>query len=296
MRSLPAALQDHLESGATTLCWCWRITRNDGVAFGFTDHDRELAFDETSFEAVSGFTGTEIAGAVGLNVDAMEVETALQSDRLTEEDLVAGRYDNARIEIWRVNWAALDQRVLIRYGNLGEVSRGRHYFKAEVRGLAHELQQAQGRIIQYACDADLGDARCKVDLDSASFKGSGAVAAMDEDPRRFTASGLGGFANDFFTRGLLRFTSGANEGLTAEVKTHIKKSGAVTIILWQKMPNAIAVDDAFTVTAGCDKSHRTCRLKFSNYANYRGFPHVPGTDFALSYVRKSDKNDGGGLT
>jgi uncharacterized phage protein (TIGR02218 family) len=295
VRSLPAALQDHLDTGATTLCWCWRITRNDGVGFGFTDHDRELTFDETAFEAVSGFTGTEIAGAVGLNVDAMEVETALQSDRLTEDDLIAGLYDNALIEIWRVNWDAPEQRVLIRYGNLGEVSRGRHYFKAEVRGLAHALQQAQGRIIQYACDADLGDARCKVDLDSAAFKGSGAVAAVDDDPRRFTASGIGGFANDFFTRGLLRFTSGANDGLTAEVKTHLNKSGTVTLVLWQAMPNAIAVNDAFTVTAGCDKAHSTCRKKFGNYANYRGFPHVPGTDFALSYVRKSDKNDGGRL-
>lgn len=295
MRSLPTALQDHLDSGATTLCWCWRITRNDGVAFGFTDHDRALTFDETEFEAVSGFTGTEIAGAVGLNVDSMEVKTALQSDRLTEDDLIAGVFDNALIEIWRVNWAEPEQRVLMRYGNLGEVSRGRHYFKAEVRGLAHELQQAQGRIIQYACDADLGDARCKVDLDGPGFKGTGTVASVGQDPRRFDVSGIGSFGNDFFTRGLMRFTSGANLGLAMEVKTHLKRSGTVTIILWQKMPHAIAAGDGFTVTAGCDKTHKTCRLKFNNYANYRGFPHVPGTDFALSYVRKSDKNNGGRL-
>lgn len=53
MRALPAGLQSHLDSGATTLCWCWRITRNDGVAFGFTDHDRDLQFDGTSFEAAT---------------------------------------------------------------------------------------------------------------------------------------------------------------------------------------------------------------------------------------------------
>ena len=50
MRALSAGLQDHLNSGATTLCWCWRITRNDGTAFGFTDHDRDIAFDGTLFE------------------------------------------------------------------------------------------------------------------------------------------------------------------------------------------------------------------------------------------------------
>jgi hypothetical protein len=77
VRALPTGLQSHLDSGATTLCWCWRITRNDGVAFGFTDHDRDLLFDGTSFEAASGFTGTEISGAVGLNVDTLDVESAI---------------------------------------------------------------------------------------------------------------------------------------------------------------------------------------------------------------------------
>ncbi len=104
MRALPAGLQSHLDSGATTLCWCWRVTRNDGVAFGFTDHDRDLQFDGTSFEAASGFTGTEIAGAVGLNVDTLDVESAITSDRLSEDDLAAGLFDNALIEIFRVNW------------------------------------------------------------------------------------------------------------------------------------------------------------------------------------------------
>ena len=201
MTALPAGLQSHLDTGATTLCWCWRITRNDGVDFGFTDHDQDLMFDGTSFEAASGFTGTEISGAVGLNVDTLDVESAITSDRLSEDDLVAGLFDNALIEIFRVNWQDTEQRVLMRTGNLGEVSRGATHFKAEVRGLAHELQQPKGRIIQFACDADLGDQRCTVDLDVPAFKGTGAVTAV-ADQRTFTVSGLGTFAEDWFTRGL----------------------------------------------------------------------------------------------
>ena len=155
MRVLSAGLQDHLDTGATTLCWCWRVTRNDGVKFGFTDHDRDLVFDGTSFEAATGFTGTELEGAVGLNVDTLDVEGALKSDRLNEADLLAGLFDNALIEIYRVNWQGPAQRVLMRYGNLGEVSRSRHHFRCEIRGLAHELQQPKGRIVQFGCDADL---------------------------------------------------------------------------------------------------------------------------------------------
>ncbi len=66
MKSLPPALQAHLDTGATTLGWCWRLTRRDGTMLGFTDHDRDLAFDATTFAAATGFTATEIKDAVGL--------------------------------------------------------------------------------------------------------------------------------------------------------------------------------------------------------------------------------------
>lgn len=292
MRVLSSGLQDHLDTGATTLCWCWRITRNDGAAFGFTDHDRDLSFDGTSFEAVSGFTGTEISGAVGLNVDTLDVEGALKSERLSEADLVAGLLDNALIEIYRVNWAEPDERVLMRYGNLGEVARGQHHFRCEVRGLAYELQQPKGRIIQYGCDAELGDGRCKINLDQAAFRSNaGAVAALGSSPRSFTASGLDAYASNWFTRGLVTWLTGANAGRPAEVMVHAKSSG-VTIELWQSPAEDIAEGDTFRIVAGCDKQFSTCRAKFANTANFRGFPRVPGNDFMLSVASRGGNNDG----
>ncbi|MGV1013710.1 MAG: DUF2163 domain-containing protein [Methyloceanibacter sp.] len=296
MKALSSGLQDHLASGATTLCWCWRITRNDGIAFGFTDHDRDLSFDGTNFEAATGFTGTEIAGAVGLNVDSLDVEGALKSERLNEAELAAGLYDNALIEIYRVNWAAPAERVLMRYGNLGEVARSRHHFRAEVRGLAHELQQPKGRIVQYACDADLGDARCKVNLDQPAFRSdAGVVAALGASPRQFGAGGLGGYANNWFTRGLITWLTGANAGLKAEVRVHSASGGTVMIELWQRPAEPVAPGDSFRIVAGCDKQFATCREKFANTANFRGFPHVPGNDFMLSVATRDGNNDGGSL-
>jgi uncharacterized phage protein (TIGR02218 family) len=293
MRVLPAGLQDHLDTGATTLCWCWRITRNDGTRLGFTDHDRDLAFDGTSFEASTGFTGTEIAGSVGLNVDTLDVEGALKSERLNEGDLVAGLYDNALIEIYRVNWSDPSQRVLMRYGNLGEVSRGQHHFSCEVRGLAHELQQPKGRIIQFACDADLGDARCKVDLELEGFRtNDAAVASLTPSPRLFAASGLDAYANGWFSRGLLTWLTGANAGRAVQVRVHSKDSSSVKIELWQRMAETIAVGDHFRIVAGCDKQLSTCKEKFGNVANFRGFPHVPGNDFMLSVASRQGRNDG----
>lgn len=217
----------------------------------------------------------------------------MQSERLNEADLAAGLFDNALIEIYRVNWADPEQRVLMRYGNLGEVARGQHHFRCEVRGLAHELQQPKGRIIQYGCDAELGDGRCKIDLDQAAYSTeAGVVAALGASPRSFTASGLGAYANNWFTRGLVTWLSGANQGRPAEVKLHAKSSSGVTIELWQRPAEDIAEGDTFRIVAGCDKQFSTCRAKFANTANFRGFPHVPGNDFMLKVASRTDRNDG----
>ncbi|HWK39050.1 MAG TPA: DUF2163 domain-containing protein, partial [Hyphomicrobium sp.] len=231
MKSLSPELQAHLDGGATTLCWCWRLTRADGVKLGFTDHDRDLIFEGTTFEAAAGFTASEMRDSIGLSVDNLEVSSALSSDRLAEADLAAGLYDDARVEIFRVNWAEPEQRVLMRAGSLGEVRRAGLSFTAEVRGLAHYLQQPKGRLYQFTCDADLGDRRCSISLDAPTYKGEGVIVAA-ASTRRFTASGLSAFADGWFARGLLTFTSGAADGQAVEVRSHTNVNGTVTLELW----------------------------------------------------------------
>lgn len=278
MRSLPPLLQSRLESGATTLAWCWRITPRAGTALGFTDHDQDITFDGTVFEAATGFTASEIRSGVGLAVDNLEVESALSSASLSEPALVAGDFDDAAIEIFRVDWTAPAARVLVRRGSLGEVRRSGTAFAAEVRGLTHYLQQPQGRVYQSACDAELGDQRCGIDLSSPLYRASAVVlAAIDE--RTLSTAGLGSFADGWFTRGLIVFTSGANSGRRVEIKRHALSAGSATLELWQAPGAPISAGDGFTVTAGCDKQFATCRARFANAANYRGFPHMPGNDF-----------------
>jgi uncharacterized phage protein (TIGR02218 family) len=278
MRTLPSALASSLASGVTTLCWCWRISPRGRAALGFTDHDRDLVFDGTVFEAASGFTASEIRETVGLSVDNLEVESALSSDRLTETDLAAGDFDDAAVEIYRVDWTDPASRVLVRRGSIGEVRRTGSTFAAEVRGLAHYLQQIKGRVFQFSCDAELGDRRCGIDLASAQFRAEGVVSARFGD-RMFAASTLGGFSDGWFTRGLLTFLTGDNAGRAVEVKRHRQNGSEATFELWQPPGEAIADGVTFAVTAGCDKQHTTCRSKFANAVNYRGFPHMPGNDF-----------------
>ena len=291
MKSLPSGLQAHLDSGTTTLSWCWKITRSDGAVFGFTDHDLSLSFAGTTYEPESGFVPSEIRAAQDFSVDAQDVEGALSSDRITETDILDGRWDNAEVEVWRVNWAATDQRVQMRRGNLGDIRRGRTSFVAEVRSLAHWLNQTVGRTYQFSCDADLGDTRCGVNLSSPLRSATGTVAMLSGG-RGFTSAALGSFATDTFTLGVITWTSGANAGRKAEIASFV--GGAVT--LFEAPVRPIAVGDAFLVTAGCDKQFPTCAAKFGNGVNFRGFPHMPGEEAVLRYPNQGDANNGAPLT
>lgn len=284
MKTISPALQAHLDSGITTLCWCWRLTRKDGVAQGFTDHDRDLTLDGTLFEASAGFTASDITDSLGLSVDNLEVTGAISSASLGEDDLSAGRYDDAAVEIFRVNWQDPAQRVLMRTGSLGEVRRAGNAFSAEVRGLAHYLQQPKGRLYQYTCDANVGDERCGLNLDLPAYKGTAAIASVIS-PRKFKITGVDGFETGFFTRGLASFTSGPSAGLKIEIKAHVKTAASVTIELWSDAQGPPVAGNMLTLTAGCDKRIDTCRARFANAVNFRGFPDMPGNDFVTKVAR-----------
>jgi uncharacterized phage protein (TIGR02218 family) len=281
VRVIPPALQSKLNVGVTTLCRCWVIERADGVTQGFTDHDEDVVLGAVTCHANSGLTGSEVTQKLGLAADTSELSGALTDDALNEADLAAGHYDGAAVEIWLVDWSEPALRVLLAKGTLGEVRRDGSVFTAEVRGLSDRLSQNSGRLFTATCSADLGDGRCTIDLNDPVFRGTGVVISP-ASRSTFTASGLDDFEDGWFTAGKLTFTNGANSGLSVEVKSH-RKAGSVSLLLWQAMPEPIAAGNTFIVTAGCDKRFETCRNRFNNAVNFRGFPHIPGNDFVIAH-------------
>lgn len=282
MRSIPTALQSKLDAGVTTLARCWVLTRRDGVVHGFTDHDEDVVIGDITCRAGTGFTASEATSRFDLSVANAEISGALADSSLSEADLAAGRYDAARIETWLVDWSEPALQVLTARGSLGEVKREGPAFTAELRGLADLLSQESGRLYTAKCNADLGDKRCRIDLTHPMFRGGGIVSAIT-GTSMFVAGGLDGFAADWFSAGRLSWSSGANAGLSIEIKEHRVEQGHAVLSLWQAMAEPMAVGDAFVLTAGCDKSFAMCRDRFSNSGNFRGFPHIPGNDFVMSY-------------
>jgi len=282
MRSIPSALQAKLDSGVTTLAHCWVLRRRDGAVQGFTDHDEDIVLDGVTCRAGTGFTASEATSRFDLSVANVEISGALADASLSEADLAAGRYDAAEVATWLVDWREPSLRLLTARGTLGEVRREGAAFTAELRGIADLLSQESGRFYNARCNADLGDSRCRVDLAAAALRGSGTVGAVT-GASMFVATGLSGVAADVFSAGRLTWSSGANAGLAVEVKQHRVAGGQAVLSLWQAMPEPLAAGDAFVVTAGCDKRFATCRDRFANALNFRGFPHIPGNDFVISY-------------
>lgn len=291
-RTIPESLQTHLSSGTTTLCWCYKFERVDGGILGFTDHDKNLTVDGVLYEALTGFNATEFHESVGLNIDNQDIEGAIRSDRVSEDDIASGAYDNCKVTIYRVNWNQVTDFVAVKVGSIGQITRYTSYFKAEFRGLAHFLQQPKGRSYQFSCDVDLGSPRCGVNL--TAWRSSGTVGAV-VDVRMFTVTGaLVSFAKGVFTRGKITWTSGNNAGLSVEIKAHlIDNAGNVTVEIWQEAPKDVSVGDAFNIEAGCDKQPVTCRDRFANFINFQGFPYIPGQDYAADYGTRSDANADG---
>jgi uncharacterized phage protein (TIGR02218 family) len=293
MKTLSSGFAAHIAQGVTTLAWCWKLARTDGTIMGFTDHDQDLAFDGVSYLSSSGFTASQMQSSLGLAVDNLEVAGAISAAQITEEDILAGLLDKAAIEIWRVNWTDTSQRQIVRKGTLGQVKRGQQAFQAEIRGLAQALNQPVGESFEFACDADLGDPRCTVDLTDPLLNGTGTVTAFT-DSRRFTASGLGAFADAWFSGGKLTWLTGANEGRGMEVKRQGLSVSTASIELWQMMSDAVEIGDTFKITAGCDKQFATCKAKFDNVLNFRGHGlRIPGNDSITSYPSSTQPMDGG---
>ncbi len=286
------ALQAHLQSGLTTVCRCWAITRKDGQVFGFTDHDMELRFDGLAFRASTGLTAAAIEQATGLSIDNSEAMGALSDASVREDDIEAGRFDGAEVRAWLVNWAAPEQRVLQFRGSIGELRRAGGAFHAELRGLTDLLNRPLGRIYQKPCTAVLGDAACRFAVSLPGYQVEAEVSGFDGGT---SLRLLGGASSDeaWFERGRLDVTSGSANGLWGSIKQDRRTEDGREITLWASIGGGLAVGDQVRLIAGCDKRMETCRLKFNNFLNFQGFPDLPGEDWVMAVPKKGNANTGG---
>lgn len=271
-KQLSSQLQAHYEGDKHTLARLWKLTRSDGQVFAFTDHDASITYDAVTYAPSSVFDASTIDTSADLNVDNLEAKGLLDNEGITSEELEAGIWDGAEVEIVEVNYEDLTMgHNPLRFGTIGEVERAGLTYKAELRGLMHKMQNSICRTVKPSCDATLGDDRCGVDLEALRVSGEVTVATSN---RVFTTDVTG---SNTYTYGVLTWTTGLNDGLSMEVKSH----ATAVMTLQLAMPYLVQVGDEFTITPGCDKTKAICIATFDNVINFRGFSFVPGQDKVL---------------
>ncbi len=292
MSDMHPGLLEHLQSCATTVCRAWDITREDGVVMGFTDHDGNLAFDGLTYRADTGLNALALQQTTGLSVDNTEALGALRDSAIREDEIEAGRYDNAEVRAWLLNWQDVNQRQLLFRGTIGEIRRSGEAFEAELRGLTQVLNLAMGRVYQRPCSAVLGDSRCTFDLNDPEFSQTLSLARI-EDRRVFHFEGLAGFDENWFQLGRLLVVSGTAEGLSGMIKRDRMEQDIRVIELWHPIRADVQIGDQIRLEAGCDKRFGTCRNKFDNLLNYQGFPDIPGDDWSITDPTRAGRLNGG---
>lgn len=257
----------------TTLAFCWRLDRLDGVTLGLTSHDRDVWFDALRYRAAPGLVPSALDRSATLEPDTIELTGALTSHLLRPDDLALGRWDGARLQLWAINWESPDDDPLrLAAGQLGAVTLEGTRFQVELNGRAAALDRDATETTSPYCRAQLGDTRCRVPMAGrvllAQLVGQDGARLMIDQP----------VMPGEYAFGRLRWLDGPRAGLTEMILENDTR--AVTLI---DVGDADVVGRRVELTQGCDRRFATCTSRFANGANFRGEPHMPGNDLLVRY-------------
>lgn len=261
---------------------CWKIKRQDGTLYYYTDHDDLIVYDGATYTPIDAGSPSNYRQNSNLSPANIDFDMVFGSTSGKDSELRSGLYDYAEVWTFKINWADLTTATGIvkqAYGRLGEVEIRDNQARIELRSLTQLLAVPIGRIYTPECNASLGDSRCQVTSSSTVYTRTGTVDAVT-DNRTFTATGdAAGQIDNFYNYGKVTFTSGDNNGLVIQVQDY---TTANVFKLYESAPYTLSTGVTFSAVAGCDRRFETCKTRFNNKDNFRGFPHIPGMDKALT--------------
>lgn len=268
MKPVSDSLKQHLSQPLTTIATCCYIKRLDGMVLGFTDCDQSIHFEGVVYSPKAGFSPSAVYSGDNFTVDELEIESVLDHDAVSREDLIAGLYDHAEILIFLVNYTDVSMgKLVLRSGWIGEVVCKGGLFIAEIRGMKQRLSSTVGKLYSSSCRANFGDHQCNVDLEPFTFFGqvtSSQSRSVFYDNTRLEEGA-------FFDNGIVTFISGLNINISMEVKQY---GGEGEINLFFPMPYDIQNGDQYKIIAGCNKSFKACSSRFNNAINFQGEPFM----------------------
>lgn len=311
MKSIPIALQSHLDQDATTLCLLLRVRTKDGTVYGFTNLDADVVYNPATVDpggtgddwgsathrADNGFTPERLQASADLNVDNTDLQGWVSDTGITEQQIRAGLFDYAQVRVYRVNYMDLTLgHELVMSGTCGETQYTATGWKTEFRSISQQLKQPVCQLYSLTCRARFGSKTigtggeqpeerkpCGKDWTWAGYTVTGVDT--DEPDRIFTASAMAE-ATDYYRLGVVRWLTGSNAGAQMEVDANA--AGEVTLSL--PIAYDVEVGDTFEIRKDCSKlwddADNGCLFHWgSERANhFRGEPDIPIADAGASQI------------
>lgn len=285
MKTVSAPLLAHLQAGGPfVMADLYTVTLASGEAFHWADFDQDVVHPVNGYTYVA--TGPVLSrgktrSVIGVNVDTLDVSLYGRSSDLIDglpllSAARAGAFDGARLVLERAFLSPAPTAVGVIHlfsGRFADVSLSRTEMQVRINSDAEAFNvQLPRNIYQPGCIHTLYDAGCglaRATWGLSSSVGSGSTAAAIN-------CGLSQAAG-WFTRGYIKFTSGALLGVERTVKQYAPGS----IGLFLPLPAPPAIGDTFIAYPGCDKLQATCSGKFANLPQFRGCPYIPVPETAL---------------
>ena len=258
---------------------CLRIVLTTGSPIYLTHHVRDLTMGGHTYLSTSGYDFSGYSAQANLSPAMFEISGIAGLAGIGFDEIASGLFDGARAYLFATTWRTpVEDEEPITASFLGKTTLRDERYVIEEMALIDALNQSVGKTYAAACPKAFGGteyAGCKRDLAAITVTGTLTAVTSNAIMRDSTRSE----AADWFGAGTLQFTSGTNAGLRPlEIKSYAADG---TITTHEPFHYAPAIGDAYLLIPGCRKRLADCRDKWSNVANFGGFPHIPlGSSYA----------------
>lgn len=261
-----------------TIATWWRVLRRDGVALGFTTHDRDIWLGGILHCGTPGIVPSAIRRSADFEPDSAEIEGVLSHESITSADLATGRFDDAHVLVGIVDWVSWESQVLYR-GTIGSVSQEAGKFVAELQSRKSELLRDAIPRTSPMCRASFCGPGCN--LSAVRYTHDAVLVMHDAAENSVTlASAVHG---PLLAGGFLRWLDGPQAGMTMNVVA----AEGLTLVLDSPIDAAVKAGARAVLREGCDRTLGTCSARFANSPNFQGEPFLPGNDLVARYPSPS---------
>ena len=295
-RTVPAALQAHIDQPATTTCRLLRLQLRDGRVFGLAGLDADVSYNDgrgvVVYRAGQGVDVSAMAADSEMTVSNAEAQSLLVTtlDGITEAMIEAGDLRDAEWVLYLVNYRDLGQgHVILGAGDVGEVTkRWGLVWMPELLSYSVRLRQPVGTHWSRTCRAIYGSpAQGQTGCGHSISWLAGTVTAVGaESDRQFTGTVTSGTLP--LAPGRVRWLTGPNVGRTGFVEAF--EAGSVT--LGSALPYAVEVGHSYEISDACPRTWAACGAR-NNRLNFRGEPLIPTGDAASVSTPGAQVGSGG---